>query len=141
MHSDSCAMGTAVQAAQGWIREVAAELGTPDEEFAHRALRAWLHTLRDRLTVEVCADFAAPLPDLIRGEFYAGWNPAKVPVRRDAKTYTVRFARTAGICVQDVGAVAALTTAAMLRLLPADRIEALDQLPPGVRNLPHTAVA
>lgn len=95
-------------------------------------LLAWLHTLRDRLTVEATARFAAALPDLIRGEFYAGWRPAAVPVKSDAKRYTVRFARSAGICVQEVGHAATLTTAALLRLLPPEQVgTAMEHLPAG----------
>ena len=59
--------------AHTWINDVAKEFDTDDREFAYRVLRAWLHTLRDRLTVEASAHFAAQLPDLIRGVFYAGW--------------------------------------------------------------------
>lgn len=135
-------MNEALRAARTWVLEVAAELGTTDEEYAHRVLRAWLHTLRDRLTVEAAAEFAAPLPDLIRGEFYAGWNPAAVPVNRDAKSATVRFARTAGICVQEAGAATALTTAALMRLLPAAQVDtAAAQLPAGARRIPRSDVA
>jgi uncharacterized protein (DUF2267 family) len=58
---------------------VAKEFDTDDREFAYGVLRAWLHTLRDRLTVEAAAHSAAQLPDLIRGVFYAGWDPAPSP--------------------------------------------------------------
>lgn len=51
--------------------------------------------LRDRLTVEASAPFAAQLPDLIRGIFYAGWNPSAVPEMYDAEAYAARFAREA----------------------------------------------
>ena len=38
-----------------WLSEIAAELGGEDRHYAYRALRAVLHTLRDRLTVDVAA--------------------------------------------------------------------------------------
>ena len=73
------ALDHAMQTAHTWVHDVAREFDTEDREFAYRVLRAWLHTLRDRLTVEASAHFAAQLPDLIRGIFYAGWNPSAVP--------------------------------------------------------------
>ena len=89
------ALDHAMETAHTWINDVAREFDTEDREFAYRVLRAWLHTLRDRLTVEASAHFAAQLPDLIRGIFYAGWNPSAVPQMYDAEAYAARFAREA----------------------------------------------
>ena len=66
------AVDHATQSAHTWIRDVAREFDTEDLEFAYRVLRAWLHTLRDRLTVQASAHFAAQLPDLIRGVYLRG---------------------------------------------------------------------
>lgn len=66
-----------------WLDEVAAELETDDRREAYRVLRAYLHALRDRLTVDEAAELAAQLPDLIRGIYYEGWDPSKTPVRYD----------------------------------------------------------
>jgi uncharacterized protein (DUF2267 family) len=52
------------------------ELGWQDRHFAYRALRATLHALRDRLTVDEVAQLAAQLPMLIRGFYYEGWDPS-----------------------------------------------------------------
>lgn len=46
---------------------------------SYAALRAVLHALRDRLTVQEAADLAAQLPLLVQGIFYEGWNPSSVP--------------------------------------------------------------
>ena len=122
--------------AHKWVGTVAAEFDTDDFEFVYGVLRAWLHTLRDRLTVEAAAHFSAQLPDLIRGVFFAGWDPKAVPLKYDAQAYSVRFAREANIAVQDVGKAASTTTSALLRLLPAAQIDkALGQLPDNLRML------
>lgn len=122
--------------AQRWIGAVAEEFHTDDCEFAYRVLRAWLHTLRDRLTVEAAAHFSAQLPDLIRGVFFAGWDPNTVPLKYDARAYCVRFAREANVAVQDAGKACPTTTSALLRLLPAAQIDkALGQLPEDVQML------
>lgn len=63
-----------------WLNEVANELGGDDRQYAYRALRAVLHTLRDRLTVDVAAALAAQLPTLIRGIYYEDWDPSRTPL-------------------------------------------------------------
>ena len=64
-----------------WLREIMNLLDWGDQKHAYKALRAVLHTLRDRLTVEEASDLAAQLPMLIRGLFYEGWNPSGKPNR------------------------------------------------------------
>ncbi len=61
--------------AEMWINEMAAELGIADEDRAYLALRAGLHALRDRLTVEEAAHLSAQMPMMIRGLFFEGWHP------------------------------------------------------------------
>jgi uncharacterized protein (DUF2267 family) len=130
------ALDHAMHIAHTWVNDVAKEFDTDDREFAYGVLRAWLHTLRDRLTVEAAAHFAAQLPDLIRGIFYAGWDPGAVPEKYDAEAYAVRFAREANISLHDVGKAAAATTAAALLHLPPQQMDkALGQLPSEIRVL------
>lgn len=128
------ALDHATQSAHAWVCDVARGFDTEDREFADRVLRAWLHTLRDRLIVEASAHFAAQLPDLIRGIFYAGWNPSSVPAKYDVEEYVLRFAHDANIAPDDVSKAAAVTSAAALQHLPAAQMDkALDQLPPALR--------
>ena len=70
-----------VEKAHIWLDEVAGQLGTDDRRQAYRVLRAYLHALRDRLTVDESAQLAAQLPDLIRGIYYEGWNPSSTSVK------------------------------------------------------------
>ena len=64
-----------------WLAEIAGEFGIEDRRLACRVLRAWLHALRDRLPVTIAANFAAQLPELLRGVFYDGWSPSRVPIK------------------------------------------------------------
>ncbi len=63
-----------------WLKDLSQALGVEDHQYAYRALRAVLHTLRDRLTVEVAVKFAAQLPTLIRGIYYEDWKPSRTPL-------------------------------------------------------------
>ena len=63
-----------------WLKDIATELGDGDLQYAYRVLRAILHVLRDRLTIDVAAKLAAQLPTLIRGIYYEGWDPSRTPM-------------------------------------------------------------
>jgi len=68
-----------VEKANIWINDLAGELDGGDRREAYRVLRAFLHTLRDRLTIEESAQLAAQLPLLVRGVYYEGWRPSRTP--------------------------------------------------------------
>jgi uncharacterized protein (DUF2267 family) len=50
-----------IEKANAWLARIADEFATDDRRLAYRILRAWLHALRDRLTVTIAAHFAAQL--------------------------------------------------------------------------------
>ena len=56
-------------------------MGFPNQRSAFAALRAVLHTLRDRLPLANAAQLGAQLPTLIRGVYYEGWDPMREPSR------------------------------------------------------------
>lgn len=64
-----------------WLRDVEMELDRGDRHFAYQSLRAVLQVLRDRLPVQEASNFGGQLPTLIRGIYYEGWNPARMPIR------------------------------------------------------------
>ena len=75
------AFDSTVQTTYVWINDVMEWLKWHDSHRAYHALRAVLHALRDRLTVEQAAALAAQLPMLVRGFFYEGWHPHDKPAR------------------------------------------------------------
>lgn len=124
----------ALNTANSWLSDVRAEFGTLDRRFAHRVLRAWLHTLRDRLTVDSAAKFGAQLPELLRGIYYDGWDPSRVPIKFSQGEYVERFAAEARISAADVRSAAATVARALAnRLSPGQLDEALAQIPEDLR--------
>lgn len=124
----------ALHTAHTWVADVARELDSEDRRYAYRVLRSWLHTLRDRLPVTGAAAFAAQLPELLRGVFYDGWEPARVPRKYSPGEYLLRFAEEARLPMADAQRVAlAVTRAVGEHLSPGLLTETLELLPRGVR--------
>lgn len=108
-----------VHTAHVWLRAVAESLDTDDRRFALRALRAWLHTVRDRVGIDSSAHLSAQLPELLRGVYFENWVPSHLPVRHGLREFCSQFAREAGIEPADVpGVVAAVTYALDAKFSP-----------------------
>ena len=113
----------ATRTAHVWLAEVARHLDTDDHHAAYRALRAWLHALRDRLPADAAADFAAQLPELFRGVYYEGWKPGRAPVKFGPDEYRQRFAREAQIRAEDIDVAARGVTAALRAKLAPGQVD------------------
>lgn len=125
-----------IDKANAWLADIDAGFGTSDRRLAYRVLRAWLHCLRDRLSVEVAAHFAAQLPDLLRGVFFDGWNPSRVPQKYDRGEYVTRFAGEAKVRDSDVPKAAGIVTAVARKHMSDGVVtQALERLPAGLREL------
>jgi uncharacterized protein (DUF2267 family) len=83
---------TTVDKTNRLLKEIEQAYGWPKERRnqSYAALRAVLHALRDRLTVEEAAQLGAQLPMLVRGIYYHGWDPTDVPVKMDRNEFLAR---------------------------------------------------
>ena len=131
-----------IDKANAWLADIDDGFGTSDRRLAYRVLRAWLHSLRDRLSVEVAAHFAAQLPELLRGLFFDGWNPSRVPQKYDRDEYLARFAAEANVRESDVRKAAGIVTAVARRHMSDGVVnQALERLPATLRDLVDPAAA
>jgi uncharacterized protein (DUF2267 family) len=74
-----------IEQAYGWSKE--------QRKLSYNALRSVLHALRDRLPVEETAHLAAQLPMLVRGLYYEGWDPSRVPVKLSREEFLAQVRR------------------------------------------------
>lgn len=105
-----------VEKAHIWLKELAEELGVEDRQYAYRVLRAVLHALRDRLTVDVAAKLAAQLPTMIRGIYYENWDPSRTPLPiHDVDAFLDHVVREGRMSGETEASVAVTAVARVLR--------------------------
>lgn len=110
-----------------WLKDVATELGDGDLQYAYRVLRAVLHVLRDRLTIDVAAKLAAQLPTLIRGIYYEDWDPNRRPMPPHTVDTFLEHVVSEGRFSGEAEASVAVTAVATVlrRRLALDEIDAI----------------
>jgi uncharacterized protein (DUF2267 family) len=120
-----------------WLNEIDERMGWIDRHRSYHALRAVLHALRDRLTVEAAAALAAQLPLLVRGLYYEGWHPAGKPLKeRKKEEFLAHIARAFRDDPVDAEAVTRAVFGVLARHVSAGEVEAISRLlPPEIRAL------
>ncbi|TDQ45980.1 DUF2267 domain-containing protein [Actinorugispora endophytica] len=133
-HIDS--LDSSIHKSNKWLADICAGFATDDRRIAYRMLRAYLHTLRDRLTVDTSAHFAAQLPTLLRGVFYEGWHPAGLPHKMTRDEYVRRFARDANVRDGDVPKAVEIITRVLREHIASGAVDqAVEHLPGELREL------
>lgn len=93
--------GRTLQKSELWISEIQGELHWVDTDTVYRLLRAVLHTIRDEMSVDETAHYAARLPLLLRGTFYECWNPGD----RHHRLSDREFLRAVATRMQSIGSL------------------------------------
>jgi uncharacterized protein (DUF2267 family) len=128
---------TTVQKTYRWIDEISEELGSIGRREAYRDLRAFLQTLRDRLTVDQAAELGAQLPMLVRGIYYEAWDPSRVPVKMKAEEFVETFIERAVLPPEREPVASMKAAAAVLRrhVTAGETTDVLGSLPMEIRRL------
>jgi uncharacterized protein (DUF2267 family) len=132
------AFDTTIQKTNIWLDDLMQELYFQDRQIAYLAMRATLHALRDRLTVDEVAQLAAQLPMLVRGFYYEGWDPSGTPVRDRHKEQFLQRIEREFFGADRLGSerVARCVFAVLARRVSAGEIEDIRHvLPPELREL------
>jgi len=118
-----------------WVHELMDELAWRDKHKAYVAMKATLHALRDRLTVDEAAKLAAQLPMLVRGFYYEGWDPSDKPLKqRHKREFLAQIARE--FALYDSEALARAVFKVMLRHVSEGEIdEVKDAMPAELEEL------
>lgn len=136
MSHDVTLIERSVEQTNVWLAELAEEFegGRGD---AYRVLRAVLHALRDRVNVDEAAQLGAQLPTLVRGIYYAEWDPSRTPMGGGAKPFLDRVVRDGRLSGETE---AAFAVEAVMRILArhvssGELEDVFSQLPPDLRGL------
>lgn len=127
-----------VQETHLWLKDVMEWVGGTDQQRAFLALRAVLHSLRDRIGPQSSAQLAAQLPMLLRGLFYEGWHPATPPSRerhRDEFLARVRAELPGGMDISAEDAAEGVFAALQRRIDPGENRKLQKLLPEELRQL------
>jgi uncharacterized protein (DUF2267 family) len=137
MSHSIAAFDSTVQTTNVWLHDVMERMGWIDPHRAYHALRAVLHALRDRLTVDAAAALAAQLPLLVRGLFYEGWHPAGKPLKeRKKEEFLAHVVEAFKDDPVDAEQVTRAVFAVLAKHVSAGEIESVERgLPPEIRSL------
>lgn len=113
--SDVRAITRSVHSAETWIEELSQSLNT-DQARSYTILKAFMHTLRDRLPTNESAQLASQLPVLLRGSYYEGWRPSQTPQKyHQPEEFLERVAREARLPNSTAAAEAAQASMRLMR--------------------------
>lgn len=74
-------METTLDAVHDWVKEIAGKLSSPvRKDVGYLILTSVLHNLRDELDLQEMFQFSNQLPSCVRGVFFEGYDPERVPV-------------------------------------------------------------
>jgi uncharacterized protein (DUF2267 family) len=132
-----------VQQTQEWLKQIRDYADLADEQHALSVLRAVMHQLRDRLTLDEAFGLAAQLPTLIRGVYFEGYRPRHVreKIRTREQFLDGVAAKLMPHRIPPCEAVRAVFATLASRCDPGEIADVVDQLPVAIKALWPTGSA
>lgn len=123
---------------QSWVSGIAVQMHMPGRnDWALNVLKAVLHTLRDRTTVEEVFHLSAQLPVLIRGIYLEGYKPSGKPEKMNAEEFVKQIKNRMGpsvdVPVQD--ALRAVFTILYEKTSPGEMEDIKGSMPKDIQRL------
>lgn len=130
---------TTVQNTIPWVNELSNNLGWDNKHKVFQGLRATLHALRDRLTIEEAAHLGAQLPILLAGFYYENWRPGATPVKDRTKEVFLQhirdYFRTSDPDIDAETVVRAVFKLLAQRVTRGEIADVINMMPPALREL------
>lgn len=123
---------------QSCLNDIAKNMDCPDrQDWAYKALRAVLHSVRDRLEVNDVHYLSAQLPVLIRGFYFEGYVPAGKPKEMTPTQFLEKIRERMGTTVEvtPVVALRAVLRGLYDRTSPRDVEEVRRRMPEDLKQL------
>lgn len=124
--------------AQSWLSNIADYMHTPGRtDWAFNVLKAVLHTLRDRTTVEEVFHLSAQLPVLIRGIYLEGYKPSGKPEKMNAEEFVRQIRNRMGpaIDIPATDATRAVFTILYEKTSPGEMDDIKGSMPKDIQRL------
>jgi uncharacterized protein (DUF2267 family) len=124
-----------IQRTNTWLKDLMLELNWSDHRKTYMALRSVLHAVRDHVAVAEAVRFGEQLPMLIRGFYFAHWDPSGKPLalrtRTDFLGILTKYLERDGVSAANAETIARAVFRLLHRKITDGEIQDIQHLLPG----------
>lgn len=123
---------------KSWLTDLATYMHSPGRtDWSFNVLKAVLHTIRDRTTVEEVFHLSAQLPVLIRGVYLEGYKPSGKPEKMNAEEFMTQIRNRMGPSVEVLPADALQSVFRILheKISPGEMEDIKGSMPKDIQRL------
>ncbi|TVR31282.1 MAG: DUF2267 domain-containing protein [Balneolaceae bacterium] len=123
---------------KSWLNDIANVMRVPDRtDWAMNVMKAVLHTIRDRTTLQEVFHLSAQLPVLVRGIYLEGYKPTGKPIKMNAEEFMQQIKKrmAPSIDIPVTEAVRAVITVLYERTSPGEMDDIKGLMPKDIQKL------